>query len=56
MQDKIIEEYDEPLGDLLEIPLTKGDPSLIVWIGSNIGKVINEWLTNLLQENSDVFA
>lgn len=51
--DELAEEYSEPLGDLLEIPLTK-DRYSMGWIGSNLDKVTKKLLTTFLQENANV--
>lgn len=41
---------------MLEIPLLKGNPDWIVWIGVDLNKVTKEWLTIFLYKNTDIFA
>lgn len=54
--DELSKEHGEPLGDLPEILLSKGEPRRIVWIGSDLDKVIKERLIAFLLESVDVFA
>lgn len=49
-QDKLTKKHDEPLGDLLEIPLSRKDPSWIVRIGSDLDQVTKKWLTTFLRK------
>lgn len=46
--DDLIEEHGKSLGELLEIPLLRGDLSWIVWIDSDLDKIMKERLTIFL--------
>lgn len=56
MRDELTKKHGKPLGNLLEVPLSKGDPNWAVQIGSDLERITKEWLTIILQENIDVFA
>lgn len=56
IRDELSEKHGGPLGDMLQIPLSKGDPSRIVQISLDLDKVKKERLTAFLQENADVFT
>lgn len=48
MRDELFEEHGKLLDDLLKIPLSKGDPSRMIRIGSDLDKETKEWLTAFL--------
>ena len=55
-RDDLTEERDEPIEDLVSIPLNDGNEEHMVKIGSNLGKEVRTQLINFLQKNADVFA
>lgn len=55
-RDELTEEHDEPLGDLLKVPLSREDPNWTVRMGSDLDQVTKKQLATFLQENVDVFA
>ena len=55
-RDDLVEERDEPIEDLVPIPLNDGNEEHVVKIGSNLGEEVRTQLINFLQKNADIFA